>query len=90
MAVSFTGQYTVLGNLRCVIGKATVTTITSGAVAIPGINRLIGAVACPVSAATAGFSLDINAASGGTATDGYIRIKSASTGGVYSVIAFGN
>jgi hypothetical protein len=89
MAVTFTGNYSVWGDRIVVFGDITLGGQTSGAVEIPGLKKIDFAVATYKTAATAGLGWTINAASGGTSTNGMLQIRSASTDGVYSVIALG-
>lgn len=89
MAVTFTGSYTVFGDKIVSIGNATLTDLTSGAVALPGLSRIEYALVCTKSGASAGVGYTVNANSAGSATNGSILISSASTGGVYSVFAIG-
>lgn len=89
MAVTFTGNYSVWGDRVVAFGDATLTDITSGAIALPGLKRIDFANVVIKSAASAGFGWVINVNSAGSATDGFLQITSASTSGIYSVIALG-
>lgn len=89
MAVTFTGFYSVWGDRVVSFGDATLTSQTSGAVEIPGMKRIEFAQVTYKSAASAGLGWVINANSAGSSVDGYLQITSASTGGIYSVIALG-
>lgn len=89
MAVTFTGSYSVFGDKIVTVGNATLTDLTSGAVALPGLKYIDYALVCTKSGASAGVGYSVNAASGGTASNGSILISSASTDGVYGVFAIG-
>lgn len=92
MAVTFTAtKETVVGDMRCVVGAATLTDVTSGAVAIPGIKRMYGAQATPrtTSATAPSYTVLINHASGGTAVDGYLQIVNGVASDVFDVVVYG-
>lgn len=89
MAATFTGFYSVWGDKVVVFGNATLTDITSGSVELPGLKRIDFAQVAYNSAASAGLGYVINANSAGSSVNGSLQITSASTSGIYSVIAVG-
>lgn len=85
--VYFTGSKSTWGNKKVAIGTLTLSGIASGACQVLGYiegavvgNKVIGA---------ATYAVAYNEMSGTTAADGWIHIKSATAGDVFSVIAFG-
>jgi hypothetical protein len=89
MAVTFTGAYSVFGDRIVAMGDATLTDLTSGGIALPGLSRIDAALVCTRDAASAGVGYTINANSAGSAVNGSLLISSASANGVYSVFALG-
>jgi hypothetical protein len=92
MAVTYTASKEgVMGDIRYSMGALTLTSVSSGAVAIPGIKRLYAAqVSLRTTAATApSYTVVINAESGGTATNGYLEIVNGVASDVFEVLAFG-
>ena len=90
MALTCTWEQGVFGNKRTAFGLVTVAALTSGAIQTP-LSVIDGGSIEPYSVASAvpGFIAEFNRASGATATNGYLLIKTCTAGDVYSVFVFG-
>ena len=82
------GQRISMGNKAAWIGYVVMSGLVSGAV------QLLGKIECGFVQARSGdadtsFSVDFNKASGATAIDGYLDIRSGIDGDYYNVIVIG-
>lgn len=89
MSITKSGFNTVFGNKAAYIGTITLTDQASGAVQVLGyVDNAIVSKNSMVDGEQS-YTVTINYASGGTATDGYIRISSATSGDVFTVFVVG-
>lgn len=89
MSIAFSGERTVFGNKAVAIGTITLTDQASGAVQVLGYvdNAIVSKNANGDGVNT--YTVSVNKASGATATDGYVRISSATSGDVFTVFVWG-
>lgn len=90
MALTFSKTITVFGDQRVSYGTATMDGVTSGAFDT-GLDVVNGLSITPASTTTTTYAYQVakNAASGGTATNGYVQITTATAGDTFHVVAFG-
>lgn len=87
-SIAFSGEKSTFGNKAVAIGTVTLTDQASGAVQVLGY--IDGAVINnKAQDANQTWTVAYNAASGGTSTEGYLQIKSAASGDVFSVFVWG-
>jgi hypothetical protein len=90
MAATFSGKYTVFGDMRVAYGTATVATITSGAFDT-GLDWIHGGsiAYCSATSAVPNSTYRFNCGSGGTAIGGMVMIYTCTAGDDFSVTVWG-